>query len=86
MRNRLQPDDLIADDFDEAIIGVAEIFTPTGSVRRVLYDIDICIEMLAKDLGYAGAEEHFEYNVLGAYVGENTPMFVNNRWRGVNHG
>ena len=25
---------------------------------------------------YAEAEEYFEFNVIGAYVGENTPVFV----------
>ena len=27
-------------------------------------------------VAYAEAEEYFEFNVAGAYVGENTPVFV----------
>ena len=83
MRDRLLADDLIADGFDAAILGVAEVFTPAGSVRRVLYDIDACIDILAKDMSIEEAEEHFSFNVMGSYVGVNTPLFVNDNWKGV---
>jgi hypothetical protein len=29
-------------------------------------------------MSYEEAIEYFEYNVLGAYVGENTPIFIDN--------
>ena len=43
-----------------------------------LYDRYMCIEILMKEDGMSeeDAEEHFSYNVIGSYVGENTPAFV----------
>lgn len=65
---------LFADGFDEALIGVAE---RCGMVPVALYDIDKCIEILIDEgLTHEDAIEHFEFNVLGSYVGENTPMFT----------
>ena len=85
MRERLKEDDMIADGFDEAIIGVAEIFTGSGcSVRRVLYDRSKCIEILAATMpeedSWLLSEEYFEFNVAGSYLGPRTPMFVDVRW------
>ena len=59
------------DGFDEAIIGL-EIET-----NRVIYSVKKCIEILCKDMSEADAREHFDYNVLGGYVGEQTPIFCN---------
>ena len=68
----LYPDEefLIADGFDEAIIGV------DASSLRIIYDADKCIEILCEQMEYSEAEEYFEYNVLQSYVGEKTPIFV----------
>jgi hypothetical protein len=65
---------LFADGFDEAIVGVGEQFNN----RFVVYDRDKCIDILMKRDGmdYEGAEEFFEFNVTGAWVGESTPVFV----------
>ena len=63
---------LIADGFDDAIIGVEHI---SG---RVVYDIDAMIEILKReDMSYEDAIEHLQYNVFGSYVGENTPIYIN---------
>lgn len=63
---------LLADGFNEAIIGVEYI---SG---RVIYDIDIMIQTLInEEMSYEDAIEHLEYNVLGSYVGENTPIYIN---------
>jgi hypothetical protein len=59
---------LFADGFDDAIIGMS------GGV--VVYDRDKCIAILAADMTYDEAEEYFDYNVSGAYVGEYTPLFI----------
>ncbi len=62
---------LLADGFDDAIIGVDE------QSMRVVYSVDKCIEVLTHDHGMAEEEawEYFSYNVQGAYVGEQTPIF-----------
>jgi hypothetical protein len=63
---------LLADGFESAFIGVAYQFNTPFAV----YDRDKCIEILMKDMTHEEAEEYFQYNVQGAYVGENTPAFL----------
>lgn len=65
---------LVADGFDEAIIGMARQFNQT----LVVYDEDKCLSILMERDGMTEeeAEEFFEFNVVGAYVGEGTPVFV----------
>ncbi len=67
----LPEDALIADGFDEAIIGI----TADGIVA---YSYEKCIEVLMNDHGMEPyvAIEYFEFNTLGAYVGEKTPIFI----------
>lgn len=69
----MYPDEdlLIADGFDDAIIGVDE------SSMRVIYSVTKCIEILQKDMSEEDAEEFFYYNVSGSYVGEKTPIWCN---------
>lgn len=65
---------LVADGFDEAIIGLGE---RCGSPPIVCYDRSLCIKKLMDDgASYDEAEEHFEFNVLGSWVGESTPIFI----------
>jgi hypothetical protein len=79
------PDDddlLVADGFDEAIVGVAWddwSTSPTGVVRaaRVVYDLDRCVEVLmAQGMDEETAEEYLSFNTVGAYVGPQTPIFM----------
>ena len=69
---------LLADGFEDAVIGLVD-----GACRSpvVCYDYETCIEILIKrGLSEEDAHEHMSFNVLGAYVGEYTPLFVND-WR-----
>jgi hypothetical protein len=63
---------LLADGFESAFIGVAYQFNTPFAV----YDREKCIEILMKDMTHEEAEEYFQYNVQGAYVGENTTAFL----------
>jgi hypothetical protein len=69
------PDVLFAEGYDEAILGVVE-----GCAREtvVCYDYQKCIELLMEDsdMDEEAAIEWMEFNVVGAYVGERTPMFL----------
>jgi len=67
---------VLADGFEEAFIGVAERFGFSEPVA--VYDYDKCVEILMGPEGMSmeGAIEYFEYNVLGAWVGEQTPIFT----------
>ena len=70
------PDLLIADGFDEAIIGVCH---KIGNDLCVAYDIDKCVSVLIDgnpNMSYSEAMEYLEFNTMGAYVGEYTPLFV----------
>jgi len=58
--------------FSEAFIGVATQFDRVMAV----YDRQKCIEILMRDMSEEDAHEYFEFNVIGAYVGENTPAFI----------
>jgi hypothetical protein len=67
---------MIADGFDDAIIGVDD------SVPRLVYSSDKCIQILVdiEGMDYMDAIEHFEYNVRGSYMGEKTPLFINDNF------
>ena len=60
---------LKADGFDEAILGIDE-----GSMR-LIYSKSKCIEILCRDMSEEDAMEHFDFNVAGSYVGEQTPIW-----------
>ena len=59
--------------FDEAIIGVANRF---GMEPVVAYDRAKVIDILAKGMSHEDAEEFFEFNTIGAWVGDLTPVFI----------
>jgi hypothetical protein len=65
---------MLADGFEEALIGSVRRF---GQGPIALYDYDKCIQILMRDgTSYEEAVEHFEFNVIGAWVGEGTPAFA----------
>jgi len=61
---------LLADGFDDAIIGVET------QTMRLIYSYTKCIEILeAQGMERDEALEFFEYNTIGSYVGEKTPIW-----------
>jgi len=62
---------LKADGFDDAIIGFDE------HSLRLIYSMSKCLDILMEDMSDEDALEHFYYNVSGAYVGEQTPIWCN---------
>jgi hypothetical protein len=70
------PEALFADGFDKAILGVAE---RCACPDLVVYDARKCIKILVKQgMTDEEAREFFSFNVTGAWMGENTPLFL---WR-----
>ena len=67
-------DDLLfADSFDGAIIGVA-VGCDSG---RVAYDTNKMVEILIQQgMTEEEAWEYLEFNTFCAYVGENTPLYI----------
>ena len=63
---------LLADGFEDALIGITE-----GMNSVAVYDYDSCVHILTEqDMSYDEAVEYMDFNVTGAYVGEKTPVFV----------
>ena len=88
--SELYPDEepmLKAAGFDDACIGVAEIFEPCSDGRgahhnhRLMYDRDRIIAILVSRDGMTEeeAEEYFSFNIEDAYVGDTQPGYVTMR-------
>ena len=66
--------------FDEAIVGVVERINLT----TLCYDTQEVLNIL-QQRGFDGtctpeeAEEYFEYNIRGSYVGEHSPVFLDRK-------
>jgi hypothetical protein len=66
------PDLLTIDGFDEAVIGVVE----RAGLLAVCYDRNKIISILMRDMNETEAVEYYEFNILGAYMGEATPVYL----------
>lgn len=63
---------LVAKEFEPALIGHTN-----GANLVAVYDYELCVHILMEDnMTYEEALEYMEYNVVGGYVGEKTPMFI----------
>ena len=62
---------LIADGFNDAIIGMSDNFTKP----KLIYSVSKCIEILEHNMDELDVMEYFDFNVAGAYVGEQTPIW-----------
>jgi hypothetical protein len=69
------PEALLADGFEGAFAGICRRF---GQPPLAAYDLDKVLETLTLRDGLSEEEavEHFDYNIIGAWVGEHTPVFV----------
>jgi len=68
-------DILLADGFEDAFLGVGE---RCGGPSVAVYDYEQALSVLVRRDGLSEeeAEEHLQFNVLGAYAGPNTPYFL----------
>jgi hypothetical protein len=66
---------LLADGFEGALIGVA---TRCGQPTLAVYDANKCLQILIDrdDMNHEEALEYFNFNVIGAWVGDETPLFL----------
>lgn len=65
---------ITADGFDDAIMGICHSF---GKESVVCYDqIKILSNLVSQGMTEEEAQEYFDYNIIGAYVGEKTPCFL----------
>ena len=70
---------LKADGLDAAIIGVGH---RCGQPDILVYDTQLVVKILMERDGMdeEGAHEFMEYNIVGAWVGEETPIWVYPNW------
>ena len=63
------------DGLDDALIGIGERI---GMPPTTIYDEKKCIEIFMKrdQMTYEEAVEYFEFNVICAYFGVQSPIFV----------
>lgn len=65
---------VFVEGFDDALLGFVERF---GCPTVAVYDRSKCIQsLITEGMNIDEAEEYFEFNVIGAYVGEYTPYFI----------
>ena len=72
--SEINPDALTADGLEKAYIGyTVNHHHPVVAV----YDLDVCVAVLVEEgMSEDEAIEYLEFNTLGAYVGENGPIFI----------
>ena len=69
----VDPGILQADGLEDALIGICHQF---GRPAVAAYDYDKVIEILkSQSMTHEEAVEFFEFNIVGAWVGEYTPVF-----------
>jgi hypothetical protein len=68
---------LIAEGFDDAIVGVRF----KNKIPRLRYSVEKCLEILMEqNMDYEEAVDYFEYNVRGSNMGEQTPIWCDNKF------
>ena len=69
------PDALLLDGFEAALVGIG--YKPCSSAIA-LYSYSKCVDVLVTRDGMdkEDAIEYIEFNVRGAYVGENGPILI----------
>ncbi len=60
-------------EYDEAIIGVVE---RAASPPVIAYDTQKILDILERTMPMEDAQDHFDYNIVGSYMGERTPVFI----------
>lgn len=63
---------LFADGLEEALVGVGTQFNKQIAV----YSKSKVLDILQQYMTVEEAEEYFDFNIAGAYVGEHTPVFL----------
>lgn len=69
-----QNEAMLADGYDNCVIGC-------DYAGRAVYSIPAILrELVSEGMSPEDAQEYFEFNIAGAYVGEMTPVFAYDEW------
>lgn len=64
----------LPEEFDHTIMGVIEAI---GAEPKICYDREGVIQQYIEEgMTHEEAIEYFDYNTIGSYVGETTPVFM----------
>jgi hypothetical protein len=74
----LPPEALTADGFEDALIGLASVWTEAGQLEVAAYDFRLMVDILIERDGMSSDEaiEYLNFNTIGAYVGPYTPVYL----------
>jgi hypothetical protein len=62
-------------EYDHCMVGIGYRF---NAVPLAVYDIERVLQVLEKDgMTEEEAIEWYEYNIIGGWVGDGTPIFIN---------
>ncbi len=69
---------LTADGFDEAFVGIGR---RCSRPDVAVYDVSKMVQILVERHGMSeeDAREHLEFNTIGAWVGEETPIYLDQK-------
>ena len=74
MNDEFLEDLLLADGYDEAILGRG---SRCGQRDVAVYDSEKIVGILVRDgMTHEEAVEYFDFNIIGAWMGDQTPIFV----------
>ena len=70
------------DGLDDAILGQASVWNGNERVEVLVYDADLMIKVFVDRDGMTveEANEYILFNIEGAYIGEDTPVLVWQRY------
>ena len=62
------------DGYDDCLVGVVDRF---GQDPIACYDAEkVIIRLMGEGMSREEAEEHFQFNQIGAWMGDRTPCFL----------
>ena len=71
---KMEDELLFADGFDEAVLGIGR---RAAQPEVVAYDYEKCVLILMdREMTEEEAREYMEFNVVGGFVGDRTPIFI----------
>ena len=70
------------DGLDDAILGQASVWNGNEKIEVLVYDADLMIKVFVDRDGMSEEEanEYILFNIEGAYIGEDTPVLVWQRY------
>lgn len=74
----MNEDTLMIDDLDDALIGVCMTWHGNMLVERAIYSGELIVDRLVEtsDMTEEEAIEYIDFKIVGAYVGETTPIIM----------